>query len=144
MATIIFTYKMGATTNQEFYTKIWKKIWENAEVANWSDLDWSMVEHYFSLYLADDWDDEKRLEKTEREAKYMQPISISKEVVLGWKESTAGVILADPVSRKEPLPVVQTPPISQGQFRPHVLGPCFSCGDFGHQAKIFSKKSLSF
>ena len=34
------------------------------------------------------------------------------------------------------------PLLPQGQFKLYVLGPCFSCGGFGHLAKTCQKKSV--
>ena len=50
-----------------------------------------------------------------------------------------------PSGRRESQPVQTVAPRSlllQGQFRPRVLGPCFSCGGFGHLAKTCPRKSV--
>ena len=49
--------------------KLMEKRQKHIKVADRSDYGWSMVKHYDSHPLADDSNDEKRLEKAEREAK---------------------------------------------------------------------------
>ena len=58
-----------------------KKRQKHIKVADRSDFGWSMVEHYNSHPLADDLDDEKCLEKAEREAMWLT--SVSEEAELG-------------------------------------------------------------
>ena len=114
--------------------------WKHIKVADWSDFGWSTVKHYDSHPLADDSNNERRL----REKLNTWLTNTSKEAVVGQKESAAGMILADPVAAENPSQsrLWHHPLLPQGQFRPHVLGPCFSCGGFGHLAKTCQKKSV--
>ena len=60
----------------------------------------------------------------------------------GWSDA------GGPSSRREPQAVqlaATPPPAPQGQGgqpRPRILGPCFTCGSFGHLARTCPKKSL--
>ena len=110
-----------------------EKRQKHIKVADRSDFGWSTVEHY-----------EKHLEKAEREAeraankrKWGGRARVKRK--RSWND-TGG-----PSNRRESQPVqtVAPPPLLlQGQFRPHVLGPCFGCGRFGHLAKTCPKNSV--
>ena len=93
-----------------------------------------------SHLLAADSDDEKRLEKAEKEAER----AANKRRRRSGKKNLSGG--AGPSSRMRKSPVTVPPPLlPQGPARPPrvpVLGPCFSCGQFGHLARMCSKKSV--
>ena len=118
-----------------------EKRQKHIKVADRSDYGWATVEHYDSHPLADDSDDEKRLEKAEREAgraanKRRREGGATAKRKRVWSD-TGG-----PSDRREPQAAVPPPPLPQGQSKPRVLGPCFTCGGFGHLARTCPKKSL--
>ena len=121
-----------------------EKRQKHIKMADRSDYGWSTVEHYDSHALADESNDEKRLEKAEREAECAAN-KRKRGGGAGAKRKCSWNDTGGPSSRREPQPAqtaVPPPLLPQGQFRPQVLGPCFSCGGFGHFAKTCQKKSV--
>ena len=124
--------------------KTLEKRQKHIKVADRSDFGWSTVEHYDSHPLADNSDDEKRLEKAEKEAERAAN-KRKRGGGAGAKRKRSWNDTGGPSARREPQPVqtVAPPPLlPQGQYKPRVLGPCFSCGAFGHLAKTCPKKAM--
>ena len=124
-----------------------EKRQKHIKVADRSDYGWATVELYDSHPLADNSDDEKRLEKAEKEAervanKRRRGGGAGAKRKRGWSDA------GGPSSRREPQALqlaAPPPPVPQGQGgqpRPRILGPCFTCGSFGHLARTCPKKSL--
>ena len=120
---------------------------KHIEVADCSDFGWSTVEHYESHPLAEDSDDEKKLEKAEKEDERAANKHRRRRSGAGNKRK-CWPRPAGPSSRqREPQPtqVAGPPPLlPQGPVRPcvPVLAPCFFCGQFGHLVKSCPKKTL--
>lgn len=112
-----------------------EKRQKHIKVADSSEFGWTTVQHYDSNPLAENAEDEKRLEKAEKDA---ERESAKRRRDAGakrrrnWTTETAGP------SNKRGQTFLQTsapPPLmphGQGQPKPRVLGPCYRCGGFGH------------
>lgn len=103
------------------------------------------VEHYESHPLVTDSDDEKHLEKAEKEAERAANKHRCGGGTTGIKKQS-GPPGTSPTSRpREPQVAVPPPLLPQALTRPPwvpVLGPCFSCGQYGHLARMFPKKTV--
>ena len=102
-------------------------------MADRSEFGWATVEHYESHPLAADSDDEKRLEKAEKEAE-----RAANKRRRGGSGAAAGIKKKTGPSgvgtgsrpRESPQAAVPPPLMPQAPARPPrftVLGPCFSC-----------------
>ena len=113
-----------------------EKCQKHIKVADQSDYGWSTVQHYDTHPLASDSDDEKRLEKVEKEAEH----TASKRRrgrntgARKWRNWNDGGYQN---SRRE-LPMASTSsgsgPPAQMKPRPWVVGPCYRCAAWGHLA----------
>ena len=120
---------------------------KHIKVADRSDFGWSTVEHYESHPLAEDSDDEKKLEKAEKEAERAANKRRRGGGGAGNKRKCWSRPAGPSSRQREPQPTqVPGPPplLPQGPVRPRVpvLGPCFFCGQFGHLVKSCPKKTL--
>ena len=120
---------------------------KHIKVADRSDFGWSTVEHYESHPLAEDSDDEKKLEKAEKEAERAANKRRRGGGGAGNKRKCWPGPAGPSSRQREPQPTqVPGPPplLPQGPVRPHVpvLGPCFFCGQFSHLVKSCPKKTL--
>ena len=110
-------------------------------MADHSEFSWATVEHYESHLLAADSDDEKRLEKAEKEAERAANKHRRGSSATGTKKKN--------FSRARPRepPVAVLPPwlpqVPARVPRVPVLGPCFSCGQYGH-LDLPKENSVSF
>ena len=124
-----------------------EKRQKHIKVADRSDYGWATVEHYDSHPLADNSNDEKRLEKAEKEAECVAN-KRRRGGGAGAKRKRSWSDTGGPSSRREPQALqlaTPLPPVPQGQGgqpRPRILGPCFTCGGFGHLARTYPKKPL--
>ena len=119
---------------------------KHIKVADRSDYGWATVEHYDSHPLADNSDDEKRLDKAEKEAERAAGKGRCGGGA-GTKRRRPWSDIGGPSGRREPQPACNpdsgtTPSSASGQSRPWVLGLCFNCGGIGHLAKTCPKRSL--
>lgn len=118
------------------------------KIADRSDLGWNVVTEYEADELADDSDDEKRLEKAERAAERKQSRRRKTAGGNARRADTAGVrnaggrrtpgLQATPSSTAPPPAMQQLmsrPQAQTLQTLPQKTGPCFHCGQFGHLRK---------
>ena len=129
--------------------KTWQK---HIKVADRSRFGRGTVRHYQSDPLADNEDDEKQLRRSEKEAEheFREFEEASKRRRGGgrggWRRRPYPYAFWDPqwdtagdqeqartgTAPTPPQPLMSLTP--QRQIRPKVLGPCFTCGAFGHLA----------
>ena len=120
---------------------------KHIKVADRSDFGWSTVEHYESHPLAEDSDDEKKLEKAEKEAERAANKCQRGGGGAGNKRKCWPGPAGPSSRQREPQPTQAAGPpplLPQGPVRPRipVLGPCFFCGQFGHLVKSCPKETL--
>ena len=118
---------------------------KHIRVADHSEFGWATVEFYESHPLASDADDEKRLEKAEKEAE--RAANKRRRGGGSGSKRKCGYVATGPQSSRpsrEPQVAAPLPLLPQAPVRPRVavLGPCFSCGQFGHLAKTCPKKNV--
>ena len=109
---------------------------KHIKVADRSDYGWATVQAYDTDNLASGLDDEKRLEKAEKEAerqaaKKRKGASGNKRKASNWSDNPG------PSSRREaPAGMMQPGKPSTGPVpqRPRVIGPCYRCAGWGHLA----------
>ena len=123
--------------------KIIEKWQKHIKVADRSEFGWSTVKHYESHLLTADSDDEKRLEKAEKEVERPTNKCLRGSGSIGIKKrSRLGD--AGPSSRESqvaPSPSL-LPQIPPRPSQVPVLGLCCSCGQYGHLAKVCPKKTV--
>ena len=104
-------------------------------LADRSEFDWSLVAEYDADELADDSDDEKKIEKAEKAAERKAAIA-KKKLGRSAQQSTGfGREARFPQgSRRMPevVPVQAAPVVLPGSQARPVSGACFHCGEFGH------------
>lgn len=117
---------------------------KHTKVADRSDYGWATVQAYDTDNLASGSDDEKRLEKAEKEAegqaikKHRGASGNSKRKTSNWSDNPAGL-----ASRKDtPAGMMQPGRLSGGPApeRPRVIGPCYRCAGWGHLAAKCPKR----
>ena len=119
----------------------WQK---HIKVADRSEFGWATVEHYESHPLAADSDDEKRLEKAKKEAERAANKRRRGSTAAGTKKKNLSGAGPSPRPREPPVavPPPLLPQVPARVPRVPVLGPCFSCGQYGHLAKMCPKKTV--
>ena len=103
------------------------------------------MEYYESHPLAADSDDEKRIENAEKEAERAANKRRRGSSSVGTKKKSLSGGTGPSSRMREPPAVVPPPLLPQGPARPPrvpVLGPCFSCGQYGHLARMCPKKTV--
>ena len=111
-----------------------EKRQKHIRVADSSDYGWSTVQLYDAHPLAADSEDEKRLEKAEREAERLANKRRKGGNFAARKRRNWG---DGPSSRKEPQGTNTSggsTQVHQTQPRPRVVGPCYRCAAWGHLA----------
>ena len=131
-AKIVENVREELTQGREEIANRQKKI----KMADRSEYSWGMVEAYERDELADDSADEKRMEKAEKEAE--------RSAVKRKKTKRSRVPSSSrqdgPDQKRQPLweplerPAVPARLPPQHSSRQKTLGPCWSCGKFGHLA----------
>ena len=108
------------------------------KIADRSDFGWGVVAEYMADELAEDSDDEKRLDKAEKAAerkagkkkkKRVEPPSRaarSRPFVQSAAPFPPPAALTAAYQQRRPAAPVQLP------FQPRAVGPCFACGEMGH------------
>ena len=127
------------TKGREEIADCQKKI----KMADRSEYSWGMVEAYERDELADDSADEKRMEKVEKEAEK----SATKRRKTKRSRVPSSSRQEWPEQKRQPtweqqersLVLARFPP--QPPARQRLLGPCWSCGKFGHLAATCSQTS---
>ena len=102
------------------------------------------MEHYDSHPLANNSNNENRLEKAEKEAECVAN-KCKRGGGAGAKRKRSWDNTGGPSGRREPQSVQTVAPptlLPQGQFKPRILGPCFSYGTFGHLTRTCPKKTM--
>ena len=137
---------------------------KHIKVVDRSDFGWGAVQRYQADPLADDSDDEKQLRRADKEAKrdFEESEAYNRKTREGGWGARRGRRFNpyaysnrhyydtwdNPSSsgrREAPPPLPPKPLMSlapQRQSRPKVLGPCFSCGGFGHLARTCPYKGV--
>ena len=120
---------------------------KHIKVADRSEFGWFTVEHYERHPLADDSNDEKKLEKAKKEAEHAANKRRHGGGGAGNKKKCWPGPAGSNPRQREPQPAqvaVPLPLLPQRPVRPRVpvLGPCFSCGKFGHLVRLCQKKTL--
>ena len=119
---------------------------KHIKVADRSDYGWATVQAYATDDLASGLDDEKRLEKAEKEAerqaaKKRKGASGNKRKASNWSDNPG------PSSRREaPAGMMQPGKPSTGPVpqRPRVIGPCYRCAGWGHLAANCPKNKAQY
>ena len=120
-----------------------EKRQKHIQVADRSEFGWATVEHYESHPLAADSDDKKHLEKAEKEAERAANKCRRGSGAAGIKKKSLSGGTGPSSRLREPPVAIPPPLLPQGPARPpRVLGPCFSCGQYGHLAKFCPKKTV--
>ena len=104
------------------------------KLADRSEYGWSLVEQYEEDALADDSDDEKRIEKAERAAERKVQAKRRKEAAEERKGVPSG---REAVQREVPRPRPEERPYKPPMFVP---GICFQCGGMGHLRRDCPKR----
>ena len=117
------------------------------KIADRSELGWAVVNEYTADELADNSDDEKRMEKAEKaaERKAARKRKAPAEKSKASKRSASAMV---PVQTYQPhpsaqfqLPFVRRAPAQQST--PKLPGPCFTCGQIGHLKSYCPKTQAS-
>ena len=126
---------------------------KHTQLADLSEFGWSTVRYYEANPLALDSDDEKSIEKAEKEAQREAEKEAQREAEKnmaakkkkGSSNSDYRCRQVSPYPSNQPRPshrrdAGQPPVVPIPQSRPRVLGPCFHCGAFGHLAATCPSK----
>ena len=120
---------------------------KHIKVADRSDYGWSTVQHYDLNPLASDSDDEKRLEKAEKEAEHAANKCLkggnanARKRARNWSEGPTQN------NRKEPPMATNssgTGPAPLIPPRPRAVGPCYRCAAWGHLAPNYPAKEKAY
>ena len=113
-------------------------------MADRSEFSWATVEAYESDDLADDSADEKRMEKAEKEAARRLAKKRSRRGRGSFSQDT----YSSDAKRRGPTDSPSNPGpsggVPAGPPRQRTLGPCWSCGNFGHLAVNCPKKTNQY
>eukprot|EP00731_Ephydatia_muelleri_P018538 Em0011g578a len=104
------------------------------KLADHSEYGWSLVEQYEEDALADDSEDEKRIDKAERAAERKVQAKRRKEAADERKRVPNG---REAVQREVPRPRPEERPYKPSMFAP---GICFQCGGMGHLRRDCPKR----
>ena len=135
---------------------------KHIKVADRLDYGWGAVHHYQSDLLADNSDDEKQLRRADKEAKkdFEELEAFNRKTARGgswggrrgrcynpYKHYDSWADGPGPSVRRDAPPPTPRPLMSLGpqrQTRQKVLGPCFTCGGFGHLARTCHYKGRQY
>ena len=107
------------------------------KIADHFELGWGVVAEYTTDELAEDSDDEKRLERAEKAAEQKAAKRRKKRTIGQLGKPRGSLRLTTPGVLVAAATIVPAPPFYRagarpGTATPRPVGPCFGCGEMGH------------